>query len=258
MADDHSTTRKKWKGERTFGWWFAASTVIAFLKTQGRYEWRGMERIPREGAFILTPNHVTHLDVTVMGWLLFRAGRVPRFLAKSSLFRVPGLGLVLKLMKQIPVERKKGAGGPSLEKAAALIKEGLGVIVYPEGTLTRDPDLWPMRGRIGAARLALEHGIEVIPVAHWGVQEILPRYGKRLAGPPRKKVVSLVGEPVDLSRWAGRDDPEALHEAAEEIMRAITALLAELRGEEPPAIRWDPAEHGQTETGKFEDGAARP
>lgn len=235
-------------------WRFAAALATGFIKLYGTYEWRHLERVPREGAFILAPNHVSHLDVVVMGWLLYRSGRAPRFLAKASLFTVPGLGWVLRLMGQIPVERKKGAGGPSLEKAAALINQGLGVIVYPEGTLTRDPALWPMRGRIGAARLALEHGIPVIPAAHWGVQEILPRYAKRLRGGfPRKRVVSIVGDPVDLSRWAGRTDPEAFAEATEAIMEAITALLAELRGESPPAERWDPAAHGQSETGRFDD-----
>jgi len=239
--------------ELNAAWRFAARVATGFIRLYGRYRWRGMEHIPAEGAFVLAPNHLSHLDVIVTGWTLYRAGRAPRFMAKASLFAVPGLGWVLRRMGQIPVERRKGAGGPSLERAAALVKEGLGLIVYPEGTLTRDPELWPMRGRVGAARLALEHGIPVIPVAHWGVQEILPRYAKRLRGGlPRKRVEILVGEPVDLSRWAGRTDGPALAEATEAIMTAITRLLAELRGEEPPARRWNPAEHGQSETGSFE------
>lgn len=240
-------------------WHFVAVVTISFLRIFGKYRWHHQEKVPAEGAFILAPNHLSQIDVLIMGWLVVRRGRVPRFLAKSTLFTVPGLGWVLKFLGQIPVERKKGAGGASLERAAELINEGIGVIVYPEGTLTRDPGLWPMRGRPGAARLALEYGIPVIPVAHWGAQHILPRYAKALRGGiPRKRVEVLVGDPVDLSRWAGRKDARALAEATDEIMRAITALLAELRGEEPPARRWNPAEHGQPEMGRFEPPPSLP
>jgi len=169
---------------------------------------------------------------------------------------VPFLGWVLRRMGQIPVERRHGAGGPSLAKAAALIKQGLAVIIYPEGTLTRDPELWPMRGRVGAARLALQYDIPVIPAAHWGMQKVLPPYAKFFAFRiPRHKVVSIVGDPVDLSPWAGRTDGTALAEATAAIMAAITELVAELREEEAPETRWNPAEHGQAETGKFDPKA---
>ena len=243
----------KKRRELNAAWYVAAHASTGFIRLFGKYRWHHEERIPAQGAFILAPNHMSHIDVIVMGWLLYKNGRAPRFLAKASLFQVPVLGWILTLMGQIPVERKKGAGGPGLERAAALVEDGLGVIIYPEGTLTRDPAMWPMRGRVGAAWLALAHDIPVIPAAHWGAQNILPRYAKALRGGfPRKKVDILVGEPVDLSRWAGRTDGEALRAATDEIMVAITRLLAELRGEEPPATRWDPAAHGQAETGRFD------
>src|SRR5690606_19691887 len=107
----------------------------------------------------------------------------------------------------------------------------LAVIVYPEGTLTRDPGEWPMRGKSGAVRLALDHGIPLVPAAHWGVQTILPRYGGRLSLFPRKRVEMLVGAPLDLSPWAGRSDPEAYAEATTALMNEIARLLGELRGE---------------------------
>jgi len=112
--------------------------------------------------------------------------------------------------------------------------------VFPEGTLTRDPDLWPMVGKTGAARLALSSGVPVIPVAQWGPQLILPQYSKRLHPFPRKKVSIHAGPPVDLSDLRGRpQDSAVLTEATERIMAAITALLEEIRGEKAPAVRYD-------------------
>jgi 1-acyl-sn-glycerol-3-phosphate acyltransferase len=136
--------------------------------------------------------------------------------------------------------------------AGQLIERESGVIVYPEGSLTRDPDLWPMRGKSGAVRLALESGIPLIPVAHWGTQDLMPRYAKRIHPFPRKTIRVSVGEPLDLSRFENRPvDQRVVTEATSLLMDSITALLAELRGEQPPAERWDPSKHQQNETGRF-------
>nr|BFE82967.1 hypothetical protein GCM10020093_055680 [Planobispora longispora] len=106
---------------------------------------------------------------------------------------------------------------------------------YPEGTCTRDPDFWPMEGKTGVARLALQTGVPVIPVAHWGAQEILPYGEKRPRLLPRKTFRVLVGPPVDLSKYDGLPlQADVLREATADIMAAITALLAELREEKPP------------------------
>jgi 1-acyl-sn-glycerol-3-phosphate acyltransferase len=242
--------RASGRPERTFGWWIAAGLVIAFLRIGGRYRFRHLDRIPRTGPFILTPNHVTDLDVLVSGYTLWKAKRAPRFLAKASLFKVPGLGLLLRMTGQIPVSRGGGAGVDALSAATRVVERGNAVIVYPEGTLTRDPDEWPMRGKSGAVRLALESGIPIIPMAHWGVQQILPRWGKRFDFVPKKNVEILVGEPFDLSRWEGRRDRAALTEATVALMDEITELVEELRGRQAPDRRWDPAEHGQSEFGR--------
>jgi 1-acyl-sn-glycerol-3-phosphate acyltransferase len=137
-----------------------------------------------------------------------------------------------------------------LKAAERLIDDELAVIVYPEGTLTRDPDEWPMRGKTGAVRLALQHDIPLVPMAHWGVQRILPRYGKRLRFWRRAKVDVLIGAPLDLSPWRGRSDPQAYAEATAALMQEITRLLEILRGTAAPLERWDPAAHGQSEYGK--------
>ncbi|HXR45588.1 MAG TPA: lysophospholipid acyltransferase family protein [Pseudolysinimonas sp.] len=208
------------------------------------------ERIPATGAFILTPNHYTDVDPFVTGIALWKTHRVPRFLAKDSMFRAPLLGGFMRATGQIPVARDTG-GADALAAAAQVNAEQAAVLIYPEGTLTRDPDLWPMRGKWGAARLALQTGVPVIPAAHWGAQKILPRWSKKLRLIPRTTVPVLIGEPVDLSPWEGKPlNAETLAAATLAIMQAITALVEQLRGETAPAERWDPAEHGQSEFGR--------
>jgi len=239
--------------EKTFVWRLLAGVIIPALLLLARYRMRGLERMPASGAFILTPNHYSDFDPLVSAYAVWRAGRVPRYLAKASLFRVPVLGAAMRATGQIPVERAGGGSDP-LAAAKRLVDDEVMVIIYPEGTLTREPDLWPMRGKLGAARLALRTGVPVIPAATWGAQRVLPRWSRRISLFPRKDIEVLVGDPVDLSRWAGRqDDPKALAEATEAIMRAITGLTEQLRGETAPAKLWDPAEHGQTEFGRIRE-----
>ncbi len=122
------------------------------------------------------------------------------------------------------------------------------MIVYPEGTITLDPELWPMKGKTGAARIALEANCPVIPVGQWGAEQIM--FGKRVHFPhllPPKQVRVLVGDPVPLTDL--RNEPltvATLDIATERIMVAITALVSELRGEPPPLRRFDPGASGQS------------
>ncbi|HUG50206.1 MAG TPA: 1-acyl-sn-glycerol-3-phosphate acyltransferase, partial [Terrimesophilobacter sp.] len=118
---------------------------------------------------------------------------------------------------------------------------------------TRDPELWPMRGKTGAVRMALEANVPLIPVASWGAQLILPRYSKRISLFPRKNVVVKYGDPVDLSAYRGRNlDAAGFAAATTMLMNDLTALVEDLRGEVAPAQRWDPNQHDQRETGRFE------
>lgn len=227
-----------------------AGIVRPVLNLLMNKKWEGLENLPA-GGFIAVPNHCTEIDPLVVGHLLYNNGRMPRFLAKSPLFKVPVLGAVLRATKQIPVERSTAGAHHSLKLAREVVDEGGAIIIYPEGTLTRDPELWPMKGHTGAARMALEAGIPVVPMAHWGAHEVLPPYAKRFHVFPRRTSRVLVGSPVDLSAYAGRPlDKATLTEATGVIMDAITGLLAELRGEEPPAGRWDPSAHKHSRHGR--------
>jgi len=213
-------------------------------------KWEGLEKLPA-GGFIAAPNHCTEIDPLVVGHMLYNQKRMPHFLAKGGLFKVPVVGAVLRATKQIPVERSTAGANRSLQVAKEVVEEGGAIVIYPEGTLTRDPDLWPMKGHTGAARMALESGIPVVPMAHWGAHHVFPRYAKRFHMFPRRTSRLIVGDPVDLSAFEGRPlDKATLTAATAVIMDAITALLATLRSEQPPAERWDPAAHNQTKHGR--------
>jgi 1-acyl-sn-glycerol-3-phosphate acyltransferase len=243
------------RSEKTFRFRLAAALVVPFLNIIARYRWVDVDKMPHQGAFILAPNHYTNLDPLVVAYALWKNKRVPRFLAKASLFTVPVLGWMLKALGQIPVDRPGVATSASTESISAasnIAKSGKAVIVYPEGTLTREPDLWPMRGKTGAVRLALQQDIPVIPLVHWGAAEVMPRYKNSLHIFPRKTITIKFGDPVDLSEYRGRPvDTASLNAATEKVMVAITELLETVRGGEAPIERWDPRQHNQTETGKF-------
>lgn len=235
--------------------WPLAAIVVPLAGLIFKVEVRDGHKLPREGAYVLAPNHASEIDPIVVAVAVWRMGRAPRFMAKESLFRVPVLGWVLRVTGMVPVSRSTSAKAAreTLEASETLVRLGRGVIVYPEGTLTRDPDLWPMRGKTGAVRLALAGGIPVIPMAQWGAQQVLPRYGKLKLWPLRRRVTVVVGDPVDLSAYEGKEgQPAALVAATDTVMGEIAQLLSQLRGEPAPAARWNPADHGQKETGRLE------
>ncbi|WP_300265965.1 1-acyl-sn-glycerol-3-phosphate acyltransferase [Microbacterium sp.] len=236
--------------------WALAVMVVPLVGFLAKIDIRGKEKLPRRGAFVLSPNHYSELDPLIVAVAVWRLGRAPRFMAKESLFRVPVVGWLLRRTGMVPVARATSASAAkqTIEQSSKLVSKERGVIVYPEGTLTRDPDLWPMRGKSGAVRLALNGDIPLIPMAQWGTQKIMGRYQKGLSvWPPRKRVQVIVGDPIDLSDLKARaHEPAALTEATNRLMSAITALLEDLRGETAPDTRWNPSDHGQRETGRLD------
>ncbi|GAA3295671.1 hypothetical protein GCM10020295_23410 [Streptomyces cinereospinus] len=142
---------------------------------------------------------------------------------------------------QIPVYRESTDALSAFRAAIDAVERGECVAFYPEGTITRDPDGWPMTGKTGAARVALKTKCPVIPVAQWGANELLPPYATKPRLLPRKTSRVLAGPPVDLSRFYGKDmTAEVLKEATEVIMAAITRQLEEIRGERAPETPYDP------------------
>lgn len=233
--------------------WIFALLAVPLMNLAARYEIRDGHKMPRQGAYVLAPNHYSEIDPVVVGVVAWKLGRYPRFLAKASVFKVPVLGWALRASGQIPVDRHGNKSHSAIRAAEELVEKGRMVVVYPEGSLTRDPDLWPMRGKTGAVRIALERGIPVIPVAHWGTQQLMARYSKKISLFPRKHILVKVGDPVNLDAFRDKPlDTATLNQATAVVMDAITALLEELRGEKAPAERWNPSAHDQKETGRFD------
>jgi 1-acyl-sn-glycerol-3-phosphate acyltransferase len=210
---------------------------------------------------ILAPNHLSYADWPTVALFCYSYGhRYPVFMIKSPVFEVKFIGHLLYKVGQLPVYRGRGDAGLVLKQAEQALAAGACVVVYPEGTASRDPDLWPMVGKTGAARLALTTGAPVVPIAHWGAQDILPYGSKKPRLWPRKTVRMAAGPPVDLSAYAGqRLSASTLRAATADIMADITALLATIRQETPPAEVWDPAVGGRVRSlDRTDDGASVP
>ncbi|GGO93880.1 lysophospholipid acyltransferase family protein [Wenjunlia tyrosinilytica] len=229
---------------RRIGFWYRLAAIICkpLLVVLFKRDWRGMEHIPAAGGFITVVNHNSYLDPLSYAHFQYNSGRVPRFLAKAGLFKAPFVGMMLRGTGQIPVYRESTDAATAFKAAVDAVNSGECVAVYPEGTLTRDPDLWPMTGKTGAARIALMTGAPVVPVAQWGAHEAMPPYAKekRLRLFPRKTFRVLAGPPVDLSAYLGKDPTvDVLRGATDTIMESVTALLAELRDEPAPTGSYD-------------------
>ncbi|WP_042385074.1 lysophospholipid acyltransferase family protein [Streptacidiphilus melanogenes] len=235
---------------RRYGFWYRLAAVIAKppLFALTKRDWSGYENIPAEGGFLTAINHNSYLDPLVYGHFQYDSGRPARFLAKAGVFKLPVIKQILHGARMIPVYRGSTDATQAFRAAIDAVDSGECVAFYIEGTLTRDPELWPMTGKTGAARVALTTGAPVIPVAQWGAHEIMPRYAKggkgnrRFKPFPRKTVRVVAGPPVDLDRWRGQEiTSTVLREATDAIMDDITALLEQLRGEKAPAERFDMA-----------------
>jgi 1-acyl-sn-glycerol-3-phosphate acyltransferase len=222
------------------------STVIRILHTIMRpltkRDWRYQDKVPQSGGVIFVANHISNADPLAVGQFLAFSGRWPRFLAKASVFEIPVVGRIIAGSGQIPVLRDSAKSKDALIAAAQAIEQGRALVIYPEGTITEDPDLWPMRGKTGAARLAFTTHCPIVPIGQWGAQELMP--GRTPGFPklfPRKTLRIAAGDPVLLDDLLQKPVTAAtLDEATTRIMDAITVLVAELREATPPAHRYEP------------------
>lgn len=219
------------------GPWVALAAAVFYPMTMllARRRMEGLENVPAHGPALLVCNHVSYLDPVYTGVFVHRARRVPRFMAKESLFEVPLLGTTMKNSRQIPVSRGSVGAGASLEAARASFDDDGVVVIYPEGTVTRDDDGWPMAARSGAARLALDRDVPVVPTVHWGTKSIYDHYRRRFRPSWFSTVTVRAGTPIpmdDLRARVGPDGPDVplLRETTDRMMAAVLALLEEVRG----------------------------
>lgn len=214
----------------------AATAAFGLMRTATKMSVRGREHLPPAGTgIIVAAYHANHLDPILVGLALKRNGRMPHFLAKSTLF-TGVLGKILKIIGQIPVLRASASAGDSLEYAKDALANGQTVVIYPEGTLTKDPDFWPQHFKTGTARLALETGVPIIPVAHWGLNTIYPRGQKKFRFRPfSHDTVVAFGPAIDYSDlWDQRDEKKTMGDLSQRVKNTVAAMVAELSGRELP------------------------
>ena len=210
------------------------------LALMTRRDYRGVENLPTEGGYILAPNHNSHIDPILLARFVLDVGLVPRYLAKEGLFKHKITGPIVRGADQIPVLRYTEEAANVLGPTEDAIRAGKPVIIYTEGTITRDPDAWPMSGRTGAVRVALATGAPLIPVCQSGAQDVLWPYTRRFRVFPPKMYHVTVGKPLDLSMYAGKPiTEELLHEATDRLMDVLTDMMSEIRGERPATPRID-------------------
>ena len=221
-----------------------AKLLALVTRWVGGRDWRATEKVPKQGGVLVVVNHTSDFDpIAVALYLIYGAGRWVRFLAKVQIFKAPGLGWLARSCGQIPVDRHSERAKDSLAAAKAALSDGKLVGIYPEGTKGQDPDHWPMEGRTGAARLALESDVPVIPIGQWGTHEFMPP-GKR--GFPfvfsRHHVFRVIaGDPIEFEDLRSQAlTKEVLEEATRRIIDAITSQVAIVRGQPVPTRRWDP------------------
>ena len=201
------------------------------------FNWRfeGLDRIPERGPSLLAANHISYLDPVAHAYFLAERGRRARFLAKSELFDIPVFGAALRNAKQIPVRRDAGDRSP-LERAERALEEGEAVVVYPEGTVTKDPEYLPMRARTGVVRLSIASGVPITPLAIWGAQHVWQKSGPGSLTFGRPIWVKA-GDPIDISAYGEQaDDADVLRTLTDDVIEQLRALVIDLRARYP--VRW--------------------
>lgn len=225
--------------EHSGGWvWFASAFFYPLTRLLAKRINKGTEHMPARGPVILVLNHISHLDPVYDSVFVHKLRRTPRFLAKNTLWDKPLAKQVMTGTGQIPVYRGSMQARDSLRHAADAVDKGRVVVVYPEGTITRDPAGWPMSSRTGVGWLTLDNldkDVVVLPAARWGTLSILDIYRKKFRIFPRATISTTIGEPVDLSKFKGQPVTNTLaREVTDLLMDKVRDLLGEIRHETPP------------------------
>src|SRR6056297_368492 len=223
-----------------------ATAVGASVTMFSMFRWNvrvtGAEHVPRRGPAVLATNHVGYLDFVFAGYAAREQGRRVRFVAKAEVFDHSITGPLMRGMRHIRVERG-GDTEATLQEVGTALRAGDVVGMFPEGTISRS--FVPLAGRPGAARMAMENGVPLIPGALWGTQRIFTK-GRELTTARGTAVSVDIGPPVATTPG---EDPMAVHER---LMVAIGELVdrAQRRYPQRPAGPqdqwWLPAHLGGT------------
>jgi 1-acyl-sn-glycerol-3-phosphate acyltransferase len=204
----------------------AYSVVIPWAHVWFRWHIEGLHNIPKEGPAIVAFNHIAYVDPLCVAYLVAKAGRRPRFLAKAELFQDRRIAWVLRGAGQIEVKRGTRSAPVALDQALEALEMGEVVVIFPEGTVTTDPDLHAGPVKTGVSRLALKAGVPVIPCAIWGTANVWPK-GFAHNWRPRQDVVVRIGTPININ--GDFLSPADWQQAGRTIMDEISVLVAGLR-----------------------------
>lgn len=217
--------------------------LIIFLRTFWRWRFMDLHKIPADGPVLIAANHISYFDPLCHALCVDTAGRIQRIFAKAELFKNPVLRRILLGCRMIPINRGSKETGP-VQVAIEALREGSVIVVYPEATTSKNPDLMPMPGKTGIARIALEAQVPVVPVAVWGSQWVIPPGAKMLSRKSFRKLITMkIGDPIRLDELYGRqEDPEARRDATDRVMKELERLVTDLhgihpRGAEVPPVR---------------------
>jgi 1-acyl-sn-glycerol-3-phosphate acyltransferase len=186
------------------GWWLFGIAVVGFFsRVLFRLRVEGADRVPSSGSAIVAGNHVSALDGVALALATGSRGRrMTRFLVAAEFFRKLWCGWALRLYRQIPIRRGERDQG-ALDVAIETIRGGALAGIFPEGTVNPEPETGLLRGRKGAARIALATDAPVVPVGIWGTQARWPKPGLHLRRPWRPAVAISYGEPIPPKGDAG-------------------------------------------------------
>lgn len=213
----------------------AKAIVKPWMGTWFRWHVEGLENIPQSGPALLAVNHISFLDPFASAYVVDMAGRRPRYLAKAELFEDKRIAWIIKGAKQIPVHRGTPDAPMALDQAIEALRQGEVIVIFPEGTITNDPDLNPMAAKTGVARLALATGAPVIPMALWGTANVWPKGFAKRWWPPKQDICVRVGEAVGVE--GDPDSPEDWQRVSSEVMDEVRRLVASLRPAVPDRRR---------------------
>jgi 1-acyl-sn-glycerol-3-phosphate acyltransferase len=221
--------------------------VIALAKTMFRVldmrlTVEGSEHVPTSGGVVLACNHVSYLDFIFCGLGALPSQRLVRFMAKSSVFDNKLSGPLMRGMRHIPVDR--AAGSASYEHAVRALRAGEAVGVFPEATISRSFMIKELKS--GAARMAAEAGVPIIPVALWGTQRFWTKGRPRGLTQRHIPILISVGEPI---RVREDDDPEAVTIRLRSRLQAMVGHLQTAYPDKPSSSDdawWLPAHLGGT------------
>jgi 1-acyl-sn-glycerol-3-phosphate acyltransferase len=213
-------------------------TVIALVRTvwrvQGlRFTVIGHEHIPATGGAVIAINHTGYMDFTLAGLPTFRAhrGRKVRFMAKQEVFDSKITGPIMRGCRHIPVDRSSGSA--SYAAAVERLRAGELVGVYPEATISRSFEIKEFKS--GAARMAIEADVPIIPHIVWGAQRIWTKDRPKKMFRPKVPIVVMVGDPIQPTLPA----PE-LTTLLHSRMQHLLEKAQDVYGPHPPGEWWVP------------------